>query len=143
MVHARLALRILDRPRGAVMLAATAPRADVLVAFRFDLRVLHELAGPARPAHTEVLQVAAKSGGFMTLEMGECDDRVRLGQSRGDLHLAQFARGFQRHGILAEEAVGDDERRADRGKSETITGGGEVVIHRVRTAAFIQGIGIC
>ena len=102
------------------------------------------LSGAGAAAHTDVLQRAAKSCGFVSFKMTEGDEHIRIHNGASDLGFLHIFSAFHRNQRLIRsfQAVGDDHMtaRGKRGKAVLICR--VQMIQRVFSSAHIQRVAI-
>lgn len=80
----------------------TASAADTVLLLHIGLScIVHfHLTGTGTAAHTDVFQRSAETGGFMALEMAECDENIRIHNSASYFRLFYIFAAFYRYQLF-------------------------------------------
>ena len=128
---------------GADALAGTAANALFFLHEGLAVTVLLHLAGAGAAAHAQVLQRAAKAGGFMALEVGQGDHHVGIHNGLADLGLLHILQIDGNQGLVgALQAVGNDHMAAGLQRGEAVHIGGVQMVKGVLAAAHIEGVAV-
>ena len=105
--------------------------------------VLFHLAGPGSAAHADVLQGTAEPCFFMSLEMGQGDQHIRVCDGLADFRLFYILQ-INRNKLLigSPQSVCNQHMTADGQRREPVDIGGIQVLQSVFPAAHIKGIAV-
>ena len=136
---------IKDRIAAALFCAASAAAAQIGINLRSSFIVLVHLARAAASSHTDVLECTAEAGAFMSFEMAQRDEYVRIHQSSSDkCRFAVFSvRHLDFHIVRASQAVCDQDVASGGDGIESVDLRTGKMVDRVGAASGIQGVAVC
>ena len=124
--------------------AFTAGTAQIRTDDRLAVAVLLHFSGPASAAHAQIFDRTAEAGHFMSLEVIEGDDDIRVIQGTADISLfAVFTAGNGNGDVIGFlQAIADDDIAACGDAVEAVDFRVVQMIHGVLPAAGIEGIAV-
>ena len=132
-INDRFFLRICNSVTSAFLCTAFAAAAKVCFDNWFTTIVLSHFSGTTSAAHTNILDCAAETGGFMSLEMSKTDEYVSVHYSTADSGSRTVFCIFYRnlHVIGTAKSVTDN---------DLTTSGDSIKAIQIRTIHVLQGI---
>ena len=107
--------------------------------------MLLHLSGPAAAAHTDILQRAAKSGGFVPFEVVQTDKDVRVHDGPADLgllHKLTASHGYV--GLICSfQTVCNDDVTACGEHVEPVLKGCTQMLQGILSSAHVQRVAVC
>ena len=118
---------------------------EILVNMRLSGTVHFHLSGAGSTSHTNIFQGTAKSGCFVPLEMGKCQENIGIHDGASDLGFFDIFTTFNRneHVIGSFQAVADQDMTSGCIWSESVQIGTLNMIQCILAAAYIEGITVC
>lgn len=124
----------------------TAAAADAVFLLHIGLAcVVHfHLAGAGSAAHADILERAAETGGFVSLEMAESDKNIRIHNGAADFGFLYIFPAFygNQFFIGSLQSIGNDDMAAGGKWGKTILVGCIYVIQGILSTAHIQCVAV-